>query len=84
MSVGINRKSFWHLFKTCRSSVTQLDMTNKWLKEQGLISIKDLWVSMHDPATARQYVDKPLAAPHAGCCGGWGRKKPAYPIIISP
>ena len=50
MSVGMSRKSFWHLSKTY---ATQLGMTNQWLKEQGLISIKDLWVNMHYPATAR-------------------------------
>jgi RNA-directed DNA polymerase len=50
MSVGMSRKSSWHLSKTY---ATQLGMSNQWLKEQGVISIKDLWVSMHDPATAR-------------------------------
>jgi RNA-directed DNA polymerase len=28
-------------------------MTNDWLKEQGLISIRELWIAMHYPATAR-------------------------------
>jgi hypothetical protein len=46
----MSRKSFWRLSKTY---ATQLGMTNQWLKEQGLISIKDLWVNMHYPATAR-------------------------------
>ena len=50
ISVGMSRKSFWHLSKTY---ATQRGMTNQWLKEQGLISIKDLWVNMHYPATAR-------------------------------
>jgi RNA-directed DNA polymerase len=50
MSVGMSRKSVWRLSKTY---ATQLGMTNQWLKEQGLISIKDLWVNMHYPATAR-------------------------------
>lgn len=50
ISVGMSRKSFWHLSKTY---ATQLGMTNQWLKEKGLISIKDLWVNMHYPATAR-------------------------------
>jgi RNA-directed DNA polymerase len=50
ISVGMSRKSFWRLSKTY---ATQLGMTNQWLKEQGLISIKDLWVNMHYPATAR-------------------------------
>ena len=50
IAVGMSRKSFWRLSKTY---ATQRGMTNQWLKEQGLISIKDLWVNMHDPATAR-------------------------------
>jgi len=28
-------------------------MSNQWLKDQGLISIKQLWVNIHYPATAR-------------------------------
>ncbi len=31
----------------------QHGMTNKWLEEQGLLSVKDLWVKLHYPATAR-------------------------------
>ncbi len=50
IAVGMSRKSFWRLSKTY---ATQLGMTNHWLKEQGVISIKDLWVNMHYPATAR-------------------------------
>ena len=50
ISVGMSRKSFWRLSKTY---ATQRGMTNQWLKEQGVMSIKDLWVNMHDPATAR-------------------------------
>ncbi len=50
ISVGMSRKSYWHLSKTY---ATQLGMSNHWLREQGVISIKDLWVHMHYPATAR-------------------------------
>jgi RNA-directed DNA polymerase len=32
---------------------TQTGMTNKWLKAQGLPSVKDLRVNIHYPATAR-------------------------------
>ena len=28
-------------------------MTNQWLKDQGLLSVKELWVNIHYPATAR-------------------------------
>ena len=28
--------------------------------------------------------EPPCAEPHAGWCGGWGRKTPGYPIIMCP
>jgi RNA-directed DNA polymerase len=48
--VGMSRKSYWHMSKTF---ATQAGMSNQWLKKQGLISIKELWVNIHYPATAR-------------------------------
>ena len=50
ISVGLSRKGPWHLSRTL---ATQTGMTNQWLKKQGLISIKELWVNIHYPATAR-------------------------------
>jgi RNA-directed DNA polymerase len=50
ISVAISRKGPWRLSRTL---ATQMGMTNKWLKEQGLLSVKDLWVNIHYPATAR-------------------------------
>jgi RNA-directed DNA polymerase len=50
ISVGISRKGYWRLARTL---ATQTGMTNQWLKEQGLIAIKDLWVNIHYPATTR-------------------------------
>ena len=50
ISVGMSRKGYWHLSKTY---ATQYGMSNEWLKEQGLLSIKELWVNIHYPATAR-------------------------------
>jgi RNA-directed DNA polymerase len=41
---AISRKSYWHLSKTL---ATQSGMTNEWLKQQGLLSIRDLWVKAH-------------------------------------
>ena len=38
---GISRKSYWHLSKTL---ATQTEMTNQWLAEQGLLSVRDLWL----------------------------------------
>jgi len=50
IAVAISRKGPWHLSRTL---ATQTGMTNKWLKDQGLLSVKELWVNIHYPATAR-------------------------------
>lgn len=50
ISVGLSRKGPWRLSRTL---ATHSGMTNQWLKDQGLLSIKDLWVNIHYPATAR-------------------------------
>lgn len=47
---ALSRKSYWHLSK---SYATQTGMTNEWLAEQGLISVKKMWSAIHYPATAR-------------------------------
>ena len=36
-----------------RQKCRQSGMTNQWLKDQGLLSVKELWVKIHYPATAR-------------------------------
>ena len=38
---GISSKSYWHLSRT---KATQMAMSNDWLKAQGLVSIRDLWM----------------------------------------
>ena len=50
ISLGMSRKGPWRLSRTL---ATQTGMTNKWLKDQGLLSVKELWVNIHYPATAR-------------------------------
>ena len=50
IAVGMSRKGPWRLSRTL---ATQTGMTNEWLAKQGLLSVKDLWVSIHYPATAR-------------------------------
>ncbi|MFV0439222.1 MAG: group II intron reverse transcriptase/maturase [Desulfopila sp.] len=50
ISVSLSRKGPWRLSRTL---ATQSGMTNQWLKDQGLLSVKDLWVNIHYPATAR-------------------------------
>ena len=50
ISVAISRKGPWHLARTL---ATQTGMTNKWLMDQGLLSVKELWVNIHYPVTTR-------------------------------
>ena len=38
---GLSSKSYWHLSRT---KATQMAMSNDWLKSQGLISARDLWL----------------------------------------
>ncbi len=44
--VGISSKGHWRL---ARTYATQLGMNNIWLKEQGLVSVRDLWIAFHYP-----------------------------------
>ena len=44
---ALSRKGPWHLVRTMAA---QTGMTNKWLAEQGLISVKEQWVKIHYPA----------------------------------
>lgn len=41
---ALSSKSYWHLSRTL---ATQSGMTNEWLKRQGLISVRDLWMKAH-------------------------------------
>ena len=41
---ALSSKSYWHLSKTL---ATQSGMTNAWLKRQGLIDIRFLWMKAH-------------------------------------
>jgi len=45
---ALSRKSYWHLSKTM---ATQSGMTNAWLKSQGLVSMRTLWIAFHYPAS---------------------------------
>lgn len=46
----LSRKGPW---RCARTLATQTGMTNQWLMDQGLLSVKELWVKIHYPATAR-------------------------------
>ncbi len=45
--VGMSSKGPW---KLARTYATQLGMNNAWLKEQGLLSVRDLWIAFHYPS----------------------------------
>ena len=44
ISVGMSSKGPWRLSRTMG---TQSGMTNQWLAQQGLLSIRDLWIKAH-------------------------------------
>ena len=48
--IAMSRKGPWNLSRTL---ATQVGMNNQWLKTQGLVSIKEMWVNIHYPVTAR-------------------------------
>jgi RNA-directed DNA polymerase len=41
---AISSKSYWHLARTL---ATQTGMTNEWLQQQGLLSVRALWMRAH-------------------------------------
>jgi len=45
---ALSRKSYWHLSRT---QATQWGLNNAWLKSQGLVSMRDIWIAFHYPAT---------------------------------
>lgn len=47
---GMNRDGPWAM---SRRLAAHTGLTNQWLKDQGLVSVKELWVKIHYPATAR-------------------------------
>ena len=48
--MSLSRKGPW---KCARTLATQTGMTIQWLKDQGLLSVKEQWVNIHYPATVR-------------------------------
>ena len=41
------------LWRNSRSLAMTSSLSNQWFKDQGLVSVKELWVNIHYPATAR-------------------------------
>ena len=44
---SLSRKSYWHLSRT---KATQMGLNDAWLKAQGLVSVRELWIAFHYPA----------------------------------
>jgi RNA-directed DNA polymerase len=47
---GLSRKGYWHLAKTF---ATNCGLSKQHLANQGLVSLRTLWIKIHYPATAR-------------------------------
>jgi len=47
---GLSRKGYWHL---ARTFATNCGLSKQYLQDQGLVSIRTLWIGIHYPATAR-------------------------------
>ena len=47
---ALSRKSYWHLSRTM---ATQWGLNDAWLKSQGLVSMRDLWIAFHYPAASQ-------------------------------
>ncbi|MEW6666794.1 MAG: hypothetical protein AB1512_16455 [Thermodesulfobacteriota bacterium] len=50
--VAISRKGPWHLARTLATQTGMIPMKSG-LKDQGLLSVKELWVNIHYPTTVR-------------------------------
>ena len=62
--VGLSRKGYWRLSRTL---ATQAGMTNQWLEEQGLVSIKKLWVNTCPPLVDSLSGYGPLSSVNRPC-----------------
>lgn len=47
---GLSRKGYWRLAKTF---ATNSGLSKQYLQDQGLVSLRALWIKIHYPATAR-------------------------------
>lgn len=45
---ALSRKSYWHLSRTM---ATHWGLNDAWLKTQGLVSVRDIWIAFHYPAS---------------------------------
>ena len=50
ISIGLSRKGYWRLSRT---QATNWGLSDDFLAKQGMVSLRDLWIKIHYPATAR-------------------------------
>lgn len=50
ISIGLSRKGYWRLSRT---QATNWGLSDAFLTEQGMISLRDLWIKIHHPTTVR-------------------------------
>ena len=50
IKMGLSRKSYWRLSKTL---ATNKGLSNEYFQKIGLISLRETWIKIHYPATAR-------------------------------
>jgi RNA-directed DNA polymerase len=82
IDVGLSRKGPWRLARTL---ATQTGMTNQWLKDQGLLSVKELWVNIHYSRLWRDPVDsvnRPVRTRMRGAVGAGGERPPATRLDV--
>ena len=53
---ALSRKSYWHLSRTM---ATQWGINDTWLKSQGLVSTRELWIAFHYPAANQSGLSVP-------------------------
>ncbi|MGK5093101.1 group II intron reverse transcriptase/maturase [Deltaproteobacteria bacterium TL4] len=50
INIGLSRKGYWRLSRT---QATNWGLSDVFLTKQGMISLRDLWIKIHYPATVR-------------------------------
>jgi RNA-directed DNA polymerase len=62
--MGLSRKSYWHpvaglragSLRLAKTLSTNIGLSNAFLEQQGLVSIRTLWIEIHYPAKARRFL----------------------------
>jgi hypothetical protein len=72
-----SRAESWRSVGHVPQTDPQHGMTNQWLKEQGLISVKELRVKIHYPARPGNSVNRPVRTRMPGGVGAGGLRSPA-------